>query len=1777
MNIFIENGDNSLVYKTIIAMTNKNLYINNENLSKLFILELYNSINNFKKFNFSEIFLNILYMNNFILNNENNFEFFEILYLIIDKMKYNELISILSRLIKDISLNKITTMEISVRVLDFKIEKIIINNDHNEINMIKMKLDELLDTFINSDNYNKLKISEDRENTLSILLQELLSIILQLTSLNDKKYLKYFKKFISFIESKEKDKNLVTRIFKTFFFQLYETDKDINNNKLTEFYKKKLKYYENQTNLELFAPKKMEKYLLEYFSDLTDFIVKFEPNEDIIKDILEYLEKSCNLYYKSIYGNKNYDFILCNLTHIFNSKQIIINIFEYLKILLSKKDVRGLSKSFNSIIIFPFYHCQNPAYFSKIKQIFYSNKNYTDYFKFIINIIDVISKESVKMNNIKGNINDSNSKFYYNSIELLKIFYLAIKINTELLNDKNFADLFIKYFEFLKRNKLLLSKYLIAIYFKEKNKLYQKTILEICSKIFVSLNKNDNGNYLKKYFCENNEKSLIFLIDSMNKNLSYNKKEKYNDYVNDSFNKFLKSNGCKEEENSLLFILLNKIYKYKIKNEKQDQKLYNDKQLDIYLEFLLEELFIFFNNCGNWIKINKDKRIEEEIQLIRSLKDNNNYEIIIKKIFDYLLQNGGDKYKKLENDEKIKEKGQTEDINDDIDKNNNNKFLVECPLKKNCLLLKVNNNIQNEKNSIINNKNMNENPKIIGNIFDLESDNNILCLKRDLLLKQCSIYFSDIYFNDKNFSTLKKYFVYEIENKNKINKDIDKFKYPTTLKNYSNNFYAYPNIFYRTYTSFYENETLKISHPYFHKESINKNSFPLLLSHYYSLNNFYNDYEESYFKQECEVIMISNIICGNLNLKENLILFISDYKIKEKYKKNIKYLFSSIYEDINDKNKIIIIKYNNIKEIIARRYIYGYRAFEIFLKNGKSYYFNLYSEEKILKLFEVMEKLINKQKYNFEIIKEPLKYFNQKKYNERWKKDEISTYQYLLYVNKFSSRSFNDINQYPVFPWIFLDTKNIEDNNLPKFRNMKYPISILSEDDVEEAKIFFLSSKEENPKFPNHFRLHYSTSGYLLNYLARVSPFTEEQIHFQGGNFDNPNRQVHKIEEILNVLSSSHDNRELVPEYFTTIEFFLNANYNYFGQRDSDNEVLNDIVYQKNCFNSLSQYIYYNRLLLNFRANDSIIIEMDKKKDKNSSIKFKDLIDKLSIDLWINLIFGVNQYDKKPNQNKLNLFNKYSYNQNIDFHSILEKYKKNKLEENIIINKILSKKSRIINFGQCPEMLFNKKHQNNYLPLESNEEENKDELEVGTDFNEIEIGSKKVITFWISENDKYIYFLAFNNVKEGNDQSILIYENINPKQEKPKYIIDIKEIMTFKSKKVIKNKYIYANNSSTSEISSNIIFYNPNNNNLELKEKEDDSLFEIIEKPKKITDKKKESENEYQIYYKISPKYALFDICLDNIIYFFIGRNMDNSIKIYEQITSGTAKYELKYNLFTDSFVSCLYLKDKYSFFSGHKNGKLYEWKIIYPSDNNQNKRRMSKTKNNNNLASIQKIELDRDIIAHKDSMICSITYIEKHNLIITTSYDGKLCIRKYIDFELLSLIKTKNSNIIITRVVYTDYDLLYCLLNYKDKDFQCINIYTLNGLLIESSEINNFVDIEPLKNGKIICNNLNSRKLFIFGFNKDKGKLAEEDILKKVRKKNNLGNKISNFIFQKKNNNFFLLLDNGNLYKINNPDFSLLFKGAHKLENIININSSSNYENRESRKNSNKINNKIL
>jgi hypothetical protein len=46
---------------------------------------------------------------------------------------------------------------------------------------------------------------------------------------------------------------------------------------------------------------------------------------------------------------------------------------------------------------------------------------------------------------------------------------------------------------------------------------------------------------------------------------------------------------------------------------------------------------------------------------------------------------------------------------------------------------------------------------------------------------------------------------------------------------------------------------------------------------------------------------------------------------------------------------------------------------------------------------------------------------NQEKVTDMWVNNKISNYEYLLYINHFSGRSFHDLSQYPIFPWVVKD------------------------------------------------------------------------------------------------------------------------------------------------------------------------------------------------------------------------------------------------------------------------------------------------------------------------------------------------------------------------------------------------------------------------------------------------------------------------------------------------------------------------------------------------------------------------------------------------------------------------------------------------------------------------------------------------------------------------------------------------------------------------------------
>ena len=49
------------------------------------------------------------------------------------------------------------------------------------------------------------------------------------------------------------------------------------------------------------------------------------------------------------------------------------------------------------------------------------------------------------------------------------------------------------------------------------------------------------------------------------------------------------------------------------------------------------------------------------------------------------------------------------------------------------------------------------------------------------------------------------------------------------------------------------------------------------------------------------------------------------------------------------------------------------------------------------------------------------KLFLQSGITNKWVHREISNFEYLMQLNTFAGRTYNDLSQYPVFPWIIAD------------------------------------------------------------------------------------------------------------------------------------------------------------------------------------------------------------------------------------------------------------------------------------------------------------------------------------------------------------------------------------------------------------------------------------------------------------------------------------------------------------------------------------------------------------------------------------------------------------------------------------------------------------------------------------------------------------------------------------------------------------------------------------
>ena len=425
----------------------------------------------------------------------------------------------------------------------------------------------------------------------------------------------------------------------------------------------------------------------------------------------------------------------------------------------------------------------------------------------------------------------------------------------------------------------------------------------------------------------------------------------------------------------------------------------------------------------------------------------------------------------------------------------------------------------------------------------------------------------------------------------------------------------------------------------------------------------------------CCLIKATHHIKGILNLTNEGLTFMKSNEavVKDEFYDDTRNsCFGSYFAEYpKDKDFLLLnISYSDIVYIFKRLYYYNETGLELITNFNKMYYFNFNSSEIRNSICSKIENKINVKSLDI-IIND-------------WKNYRISNMELLMWINIYSNRSYNDISQYPVLPWViadydseilpdkfFCDENNLNSNNNETlFRDLNLPLGMISTLDNGNRKKEYINNLNYSNKIylknktmdnedesfalsekPHNYGSHYSNPLYVTHFLSRIFPFSYILIELQGKKFDDPDRLFISVKNSYhNSISQNGDVRELIPEFYYLPEIYKNINNFDMGIR-RNKEKVEDV----SCPN-WSKNDPYRFVTLSNKAFESNYVSSN-------------------INNWIDLIFGYKQRGKEAEKCN-NVFRYPSYSDLIPIDQM------NK-EERLYFY-------RFAEFGICPKQIFKK-------------------------------------------------------------------------------------------------------------------------------------------------------------------------------------------------------------------------------------------------------------------------------------------------------------------------------------------------------------------------------------------------------------------------------------------------------------------------------------------------------
>ncbi|KAM9733236.1 neurobeachin isoform 4-T4 [Menidia menidia] len=352
--------------------------------------------------------------------------------------------------------------------------------------------------------------------------------------------------------------------------------------------------------------------------------------------------------------------------------------------------------------------------------------------------------------------------------------------------------------------------------------------------------------------------------------------------------------------------------------------------------------------------------------------------------------------------------------------------------------------------------------------------------------------------------------------------------------------------------------------------------------------------------------------------------------------------------------------FSEIRAVFSRRYLLQNTAMEVFMANRTSVMFNFPDHATVKKVVHSLPRVGVGTSYGLPQARRtslatPRQLLKSSNMTQRWQRREISNFEYLMFLNTIAGRTYNDLNQYPVFPWVLTnyDTEDL-DLTLPgNFRDLSKPIGALN----PKRAAFYAESYEtweDDQTPPCHYSSHYSTAANTLHWLVRIEPFTTFFLSTNKNKFDHPDRTFSAIAHSWrNCQRDTSDVKELIPEFYYLPEMFVNSNGYHLGMRE-DGVMICDVdlpAWAK----KPEDLVRINRMAL---ESEFVSCQLHQ---------------------WIDLIFGYKQRGPEAVR-ALNVFHYLTYEGSVNLDSISDPLLREATE------------AQIQSFGQTPSQLLIEPH-----------------------------------------------------------------------------------------------------------------------------------------------------------------------------------------------------------------------------------------------------------------------------------------------------------------------------------------------------------------------------------------------------------------------------------------------------------------------------------------------------